>query len=59
VLSFLHGALETAGARSGYGNGNDLFKQDEGYIEWPDANVPGSVVYISFSSLSVMSTRQM
>jgi hypothetical protein len=32
---------------------------DEGYIEWPDANVPGSVVYISFSSLSVMSTRQM
>jgi hypothetical protein len=57
VLSFLDGAPAPAAAHSG-GGGNDLFKQDEGYLEWLDAQAPGSVVYISFGSLSVMSTRQ-
>ncbi|RCV24950.1 LOW QUALITY PROTEIN: hypothetical protein SETIT_5G127500v2 [Setaria italica] len=56
VLCFLDGATAAAGAKSG--GGNDLFKQDEGYLEWLDAQAPGSVVYISFGSLSMMSTRQ-
>ena len=39
--------------------GNDLFKQDgTGYLEWLDAQAPGSVVYISFGSLSMISRRQ-
>ena len=39
--------------------GNDLFKQDGmGSLEWLDAQAPGSVVYISFGSLSMMSKRQ-
>ncbi|KAL6627307.1 hypothetical protein ACP70R_031033 [Stipagrostis hirtigluma subsp. patula] len=38
---------------------NDLFEQDgKGYLEWLDAQAAGSVVYISFGSLSVMSKRQ-
>ncbi|OEL34267.1 Crocetin glucosyltransferase, chloroplastic [Dichanthelium oligosanthes] len=55
VLSFLDDA-PAAGAKNG---SNDLFKQDgNGYLEWLDAQAPGSVVYISFGSLSVMSKRQ-
>jgi hypothetical protein len=60
VLSFLDAA------KSGGGGGaittttsNDLFKQnDTGYLEWLDARPAGSVVYISFGSLSTMSRRQ-
>ncbi|CAO2209650.1 unnamed protein product [Urochloa humidicola] len=51
VLSFLDGG---AAAKA-----NDLFRPDgEGYLEWLDAQAPGSVVYISFGSMSVMSQRQ-
>uniref|UniRef100_A0A0A9CQE4 Glycosyltransferase n=1 Tax=Arundo donax TaxID=35708 RepID=A0A0A9CQE4_ARUDO len=54
VLSF----LDDAGAKNGTFD-NDLFEQDgKGYLEWLDAQAPGSVVYISFGSLSVMSKRQ-
>ncbi|NP_001333856.1 UDP-glycosyltransferase 75C1 [Zea mays] len=52
VLSFLD---DDAAA----GGNNDLFTQDgKGYLEWLDAQAPGSVVYISFGSLSVMRRRQ-
>ncbi|KAL6848067.1 hypothetical protein ACP4OV_022195 [Aristida adscensionis] len=38
---------------------NDLFKQNgKGYLEWLGAQAAGTVVYISFGSLSVMSKRQ-
>ncbi|KAF0916106.1 hypothetical protein E2562_000714 [Oryza meyeriana var. granulata] len=59
VLSFLDAA--DAGAKSGAAaaSSNDLFKQDDtGYLEWLDARPAGSVVYISFGSLSTMSRRQ-
>ncbi|CAO2181137.1 unnamed protein product [Urochloa humidicola] len=53
VLSFLDGGAPAAAKQ------NDLFRQDgKGYLEWLDAQAPGSVVYISFGSLSVMSERQ-
>ncbi|XP_062194655.1 UDP-glycosyltransferase 75C1-like [Phragmites australis] len=60
VLSFLNDAT-AAGAKNGTAppSDNDLFKQDgKGYLEWLDAQEAGSVVYISFGSLSVMSKRQ-
>ncbi|CAO2161313.1 unnamed protein product [Urochloa humidicola] len=53
VLSFLDGGAPAAAKQ------NDLFRQDgKGHLEWLDAQAPGSVVYISFGSLSVMSERQ-
>jgi hypothetical protein len=56
VLSFLDDDAAAGGAKNG---GNDLFSQDgKGYLDWLDAQAPGSVVYISFGSLSVMSERQ-
>jgi hypothetical protein len=59
VVSFLDDAAAGAGGAKNGGNNNDLFKQDgEGYLDWLDAQAPGSVVYISFGSLSVMSKRQ-
>ncbi|KAJ1282296.1 hypothetical protein BS78_03G040600 [Paspalum vaginatum] len=55
VLSFLDDDPPAAAA----GGGNDLFKTDgDGYLQWLDAQAPGSVVYISFGSLSLMSARQ-
>ncbi|XP_025815109.1 cyanidin 3-O-rutinoside 5-O-glucosyltransferase-like [Panicum hallii] len=57
VLSFLDEAPAPGSvAKNG---SNDLFRQDgTGYLEWLDAQAPGSVVYISFGSLSMMSKRQ-
>ncbi|CAO2185926.1 unnamed protein product [Urochloa humidicola] len=56
VISFLDGGAPPAAAAA---KQNDLFRQDgKGYLEWLDAQAPGSVVYISFGSLSVMSERQ-
>ncbi|KAG0536222.1 hypothetical protein BDA96_03G045900 [Sorghum bicolor] len=56
VLSFLDDDDDDDAAAGG---GNDLFSQDgKGYLDWLDAQAPGSVVYISFGSLSVMSERQ-
>ncbi|CAL4951978.1 unnamed protein product [Urochloa decumbens] len=57
VLSFLDAGA--GGAPPTATKTNDLFRQDgKGYLEWLDAQAPGSVVYISFGSLSVMSERQ-
>ena len=56
VLSFLDASASATAAAN---NSNDLFKQDgKGYLEWLDAQEAGSVVYISFGSLSTMSKRQ-
>ncbi|KAM3328765.1 hypothetical protein ACQJBY_026101 [Aegilops geniculata] len=53
VLSFLDASAASVNSD------NDLFKQDgKGYLEWLDAQEAGSVVYISFGSLSTMSKRQ-
>ncbi|XP_044972166.1 UDP-glycosyltransferase 75C1-like [Hordeum vulgare subsp. vulgare] len=53
VLSFLGTSAASAN------NNNDLFKEDgKGYLDWLDAQEAGSVVYISFGSLSTMSKRQ-
>ena len=59
VLSFLDEAPGAGCVSVAKNGGNDLFKQDgTGYLEWLDAQAPGSVVYISFGSLSMMSKRQ-
>ena len=59
VLSFLDEAPGAGCVSVAKNGGNDLFKQDgTGYLEWLDAQAPGSVVYISFGSLSMMSRRQ-
>ncbi|KAL5228082.1 hypothetical protein ABZP36_016347 [Zizania latifolia] len=58
VLSFLDAAPACDG-KSGTAASNDLFRQDNtGYLEWLDAQPAGSVVYISFGSMSMMSPRQ-
>ncbi|KQK03014.1 crocetin glucosyltransferase, chloroplastic [Brachypodium distachyon] len=55
LLSFLDAGLGTPAPASN----NDLFQQDgKDYMAWLDAQQEGSVVYISFGSLSVMSERQ-
>jgi len=59
VLSFLDEAPGAGCVSVAKNGGNDLFKQDgTGYLEWLDAQAPGSVVYISFGRLSMMSKRQ-
>uniref|UniRef100_A0A0E0JEW1 Glycosyltransferase n=1 Tax=Oryza punctata TaxID=4537 RepID=A0A0E0JEW1_ORYPU len=59
VLSFLDAADASAKSGAAVASSNDLFNQnDTGYLEWLDARPAGSVVYISFGSLSTMSRRQ-
>ncbi|KAL6848068.1 hypothetical protein ACP4OV_022196 [Aristida adscensionis] len=66
VLSFLDEPPPAAAAGGKNGKSpapppsdNDLFKQNgKVYLEWLDAQAAGTVVYISFGSLSVMSKRQ-
>ncbi|GJN05614.1 hypothetical protein PR202_ga23261 [Eleusine coracana subsp. coracana] len=59
VLSFLEDDAAGDAAAAEKNSGNDLFEQDgKGYLEWLDAQVEGSVVYVSFGSLSTMSERQ-
>ncbi|XP_040377514.1 UDP-glycosyltransferase 75C1-like [Oryza brachyantha] len=59
VLSFLDAAGAGVAKNGTAASCNDLFKQDDtGYLEWLDAQPAGSVVYISFGSMSTMSRRQ-
>ncbi|KAM7486177.1 hypothetical protein LguiA_002186 [Lonicera macranthoides] len=38
--------------------GGDLFQKSRNYIEWLDSKTESSVVYISFGSISVLSSKQ-
>ncbi|KAF8016223.1 hypothetical protein BT93_H1665 [Corymbia citriodora subsp. variegata] len=38
--------------------GGDLFKSSSGYMEWLDTKPKGSVIYLSFGSISVLSKPQ-
>jgi hypothetical protein len=63
VLSFLDDAPPPAAANESAtpppSSNNDLFEQDgKGYLQWLDAQADGSVVYISFGSMLLMSERQ-
>jgi len=52
-------SLDGGGAAAAARASHDLYRHDEkGYMEWLDAKPAGSVVYVSFGSMSVVSRRQ-